>query len=301
MDKKGVIFDIQRFSVHDGPGIRTVVFLKGCPLRCIWCHNPESQKMELELFFEEELCSLCGKCIRVCPQSVHEIIDSKRVIKREFCVKCGKCVEACLPAALTFKGRTVTVKEVVDEVLRDNEYYSKSDGGITLSGGEPLAQPAFTKDLLVYSKSCNLNTAIETCGFADWQIFEDILNYVDLVIYDIKIYDSVLHKAHCGIENSLILQNLKGAVVGGKSVLVRIPLIPQITETEDNLKQIGAFLSGLGIKCAELIPYHAFSKDKCKALGREYNLNHIKTQTPEELEHTKQQFSCFGLATRLSI
>lgn len=301
MNDKGVIFDIQRFSVHDGPGIRTVVFMKGCPLSCQWCHNPESQTMAPDLFFEEELCVSCEKCIQVCPQGVHQIINGQRVIKRELCNKCGKCVDACLPAALVLKGRSVTVNDVLDEVLRDKGYYLKSGGGITLSGGDPLAQPKFTKNLLTELKKRNLNTAIETCGHASWEIFKDILDLTDFVMYDFKIYNSALHEAYCGIDNALILQNLRRVVDQGKALLVRIPLIPQISDTDNNLQQIGEFLMQLSIKHVELIPYHAFPKDKCKALGIEYQLSHVATQSSEKLQRMKILMLSLGINASIYI
>ena len=297
----GIIFDIQRFSVHDGPGIRTTIFIKGCPLRCLWCHNPESQRIDSELFFEEGLCVYCGECIKICSEKVHTIINTKREIKRNLCRRCGKCVEACVTGALMFKGRSITADEVLNEVSKDIEYYNKSGGGITLSGGEPLAQPSFIKALLVKSKEQGIHTAIETCGYAGWAELENILNLIDLIMYDIKCLDLGLHKKYCGVSNTLIMKNLERIAVEGKDIVVRIPLIPGITDTEKNLNQIGEFLERLGIKNVELVPYHAFSEEKCRALGRDHPLRYLQTQSPQELERIRQIISGFVLEARIGI
>lgn len=296
-----MIFGIQRFSVHDGPGIRTTVFMKGCPLKCEWCHNPESKVMRPELFFEHDLCILCGECVRACQKDVHMIIDNKRVIRRELCDRCGKCIDACSTGALELKGKIVTVNEVMDEVLKDQPYYRRSGGGITLSGGEPLMQPDFSKALLIRSKENEINTAIESCGFTKWNVFKEILDLVDLTIYDIKITDPELHRRYCGVENSLILENLKRAINIGKTIIVRMPLIPSISDTNENLAQTGILLSNLGIKSLEMIPYHAFSKDKCRALGIKYSLCDLKSQTNEKLNNIRKLLSSFGIDAKIGI
>jgi pyruvate formate lyase activating enzyme len=300
-DTTGIIFDIQRFSVHDGPGIRTTVFLKGCPLRCSWCHNPESQNIEPELFFEESLCVLCGACIEVCPEDVHTIKDGIRDIEWSLCKRCGKCVDICYAGALLIKGRTVTVDEVIRDVLRDREYYGKSGGGITLSGGEPLMQPVYSKALLETAKECGIHTAIETSGCAKWELFETLLPSVDFVMYDVKIFDSGLHKKLCGMGNELILENLNRLVDTEKQILVRIPLIPQITDTEKNLDQIGEYLRQIGAINVELIPYHAFAEIKCRAFGREYRLDGLAPQKDRELQKMRRLISGYGLETKIGI
>jgi pyruvate formate lyase activating enzyme len=275
--------------------------MKGCPLRCPWCHNPESQRIDSELFFEEGLCTLCGECVRACPHNLHSITDNKRKIERTLCQKCGRCVDACLTGALMFKGRSVTADEVMREVLKDKAYYSKSSGGITLSGGEPLVQLHFAKALLINSKEYGINTAIETCGYSVWEIFEELLTYIDFVMYDIKIIDPDLHKKYCGTRNNLILENLKRLVDKGKETLVRIPLIPKITDTEKNLKRIGSYLKSIKIKKVELIPYHSFAEDKCKAVGQHPPLGNYKTQDPPALEKIRQLISGYGLETKIGI
>jgi len=257
--------------------------------------------MEPEIFFEEGLCILCGECVKVCPHGVHGIIDNKRVIRRELCMRLGKCVDACLTGALGLRGKIVTVDEVMNEVLKDRAYYMKSGGGITLSGGEPLMQPEFARALLISSKENEINTAVETCGYAKWNIFEKVLDSVDFTMYDIKIVDPVLHKRYCGVENSLILENLKRVVEKGKTILVRVPLIPKISDTDENLKRTGELLTELEIKQVELIPYHAFAKDKCRALGVDYSFSNLKTQASEELNRMRQLLSGFGIEVKIGV
>ena len=212
VNMEGVVFDVQRFSVHDGPGIRTTIFLKGCPMRCLWCHNPESQRKQPELSFERELCILCGSCQKTCPKGAQSIVDGQRFIERALCIGGGECVESCYTNALVPKGRTMTVDAVLEEALRDEILYAKSGGGITLSGGEPTMQPGFALDILKKAKEHGLHTAIETCGFVGWNVLEEIFEVTDLVIYDIKHMDAARHKKLVGVGNALILKNLKALV-----------------------------------------------------------------------------------------
>jgi pyruvate formate lyase activating enzyme len=257
--------------------------------------------MQPELFFEEELCTLCGDCVKACPHGVHAIVDNKRRIRRELCKRCGKCVDACLTGALVLKGTIMTVDQVMDEVLKDQAYYQKSGGGITLSGGEPLMQPDFAKALLTRSKENGINTAIETNGYARWDVFEEILDSVHFTMYDIKMVDPMLHEKYCGAENSLILENLKRVVEKGKTILVRVPLIPKISDTDENLEQTSKLLTGLGIKQVELIPYHAFARDKFRALGIDYSFLDLKTQTREELERMRQLMLSLGIEAKIGV
>jgi pyruvate formate lyase activating enzyme len=299
--ERGIVFDIQRFSVHDGPGIRTTVFLKGCPLRCLWCHNPESQRVQPVLSFEREICVMCGECVKVCSRNAQSVVDGERVIRRDLCVGCGKCVDACNTNALVLKGKTMTVEEVIREALRDELLYRKSGGGVTISGGEPLMQPTFTFSILRRMKEHNLHTAIETCGYAKWNTFERILEVTDLVIYDLKHMDSVRHKKFVGVGNDLILKNLKNVMKRNKEVLVRIPLIPDINDSDENLRKSAEFIRRLEIERVELIPYHEFAATKYEMLGIDYVLRVLKTYTSEQLEQKRQRLAKLGIKAKIGV
>ena len=298
----GVIFNIQRCSVHDGPGIRTVIFMKGCPLRCLWCHNPESHRKESRLLFDESLCVVCGKCVEACTEQVHSIIDGKRQIKQSLCKKSGKCIEACMTNALRWDGRTVSVNEIMTEVLKDEEYYHNSGGGLTLSGGEPLVQPEFVKALLIEAKKHGINTAIETSGYTSWSVLEGVLGLIDWIIYDIKLIDPEMHQINCNVDNKCILENLKRLTCQKTlSIFIRIPLIPNISDTVTNINAVASFLNSIGINKVELIPYHTFASDKYKALGQTIPIGVHKTQDPATLNSIQNIFTHYGLESTIGI
>ncbi len=299
--RKGVVFDIQRFSVHDGPGIRTTVFLKGCPLECLWCHNPESQRIAPEISFERELCLVCGNCVEVCPQGAQCIVGGRRSITREVCVACGKCVEHCYTNALVLKGRSMTVEEVLEEAIKDRLLYEKSGGGITLSGGEPAMQPAFAREVLREAGRKGLHTAIETCGLAPSVVFEDMLQVTELVIFDLKHADTEAHKRLTGAGNEQILSNLERTVARGIDIVVRIPLIPGCNDSDENIAATAGFLRGLRIDSVEIIPYHDFAPAKYGLLDLDYELSEAKAFTEEELEAKQRTFAAHGLEVRIGV
>ena len=275
---EGVIFDIQRYSIHDGPGIRTVVFLKGCPLRCQWCSNPEGRNPVPELEFFGSRCERCGRCVEVCPrEAVNRVLDSapEEKLDRRACDLCGLCVEACPSSALILSGRRVTVEEVMVEVKKDLAFYRRSGGGVTLSGGDPLAQPSFARALLERCGEANIHTAIETCGHAPEQVFRQVVEPSDLVLYDLKHADPEEHQRLTGASNTVVLRNLRVLVGMGKTIVARLPLIPGRNDGEANLREIGTLLSGLGIREVHLMPFHQLGKDKYQRLGIRYELGEL--------------------------
>ncbi|MBD3254691.1 MAG: glycyl-radical enzyme activating protein [Candidatus Lokiarchaeota archaeon] len=273
-ENKLLVFHIQRFVLHDGPGIRTTVFLKGCPLRCKWCHNPEGLEAYPELGYIESRCVLCQKCVEICPVKAIEIWEEGVSINRKDCSVCFKCVNICPSKALEIIGEYKTPEEIIHEVMNDVEFYEESGGGLTISGGEPLAQSKELLELLKKAKENNLHICLDTTGYRDWEVFENILDYVDVVLYDIKQLDDILHKELTGVSNQLILQNLKRCVKKNIEVLVRIPIIQgqNFNKVESELPKYLKHLIGLGIKRFELIPYHKFGEQKYHMMGKDYSI-----------------------------
>ena len=265
----GRIFDIQRFSVHDGPGIRTTVFMKGCPLRCLWCHNPEGISTSTHLSYTPNSCIGCAACTRVCPEDAHEIdSDGRHALKRDRCVVCGRCVEECFSGALELVGREVSVAQVMDEVLRDRDFYETSGGGLTLSGGEPLAQIAFTEALLARARGEKVHTAVETCGHASEDHVLRIRELVDLFLYDLKETDGRRHREYTGVSNARILGNLKALHDAGAKIVLRLPIVPGMNDREDHFEAIAALTDALPDLCGvEIMPYHKLGASKSDRMG----------------------------------
>jgi pyruvate formate lyase activating enzyme len=270
---KGVVSNIQRYSIHDGPGIRTIVFLKGCPLRCLYCCNPESQHPSPEIAFWEDLCQQCGACIAVCPQQAinpDPLLRTGSKIERQLCDACGLCAEACPATALRVVGDWCTVDEVMERVLRDAAYYRRSGGGVTLSGGEPLAQPGFAAALLRACHERNIHTVVETCGYVDWSAFESILRYVDLLLFDLKHTDSDRHRQLTGQPNDRIVRNLQRLADAKAPITLRLPLIPQYNLSESHLRAVVDLAAELGVPEAHAMPLHHLGRDKARRLERAY-------------------------------
>ncbi len=283
---KGLIFDIQRYSIHDGPGIRTLVFLKGCPLRCQWCCNPESQRFAPEVEFRSSLCQQCGRCLTVCPRDAINrdlaVVNGAKIDK-SLCDVCGLCAESCPTGTLRVVGRWRTVEEVLAEVLRDAAFYRRSGGGVTLSGGEPLAQAAFAGELLKACYLQNVGTAVETSGLVGWPVFERILPHTELFLYDLKHLDPDEHERLTGVSNRLILENAQRLVAAGARLVPRVPLIPPLNTSPENLAATADFVASLGLKEVHLMPFHQLGKDKYRRLGRDYQLGEARglRDTPE--------------------
>ena len=302
-DATGVVFNIQRFSLHDGTGIRTIVFLKGCPLRCLWCDNPESMKLTPELGFAEARCTKCGKCGPVCPESAISFdADGLPVIDRQRSTACGDCVAVCFPEALAIYGKSRSVAEVFEEVNRDAIFYEGSNGGVTVSGGEPLWQASFVKALFKMCREAGFSTAFESCGEVDPEALREVLKYTDLALFDLKHLDAEEHRRLTGKRNGRILQNAKIVADSGVPVQFRIPLVPGLTDTVDNIKAIAQFLRGLqgGDACIELMPYHALGSGKYTALDRKYPLADLKTSETEYIEATRKLFEESGVRCLVS-
>ncbi|NLA12389.1 MAG: glycyl-radical enzyme activating protein [Firmicutes bacterium] len=294
----GNIFDIQRFSIHDGPGIRTTVFLKGCPLRCQWCQNPESWSTQPQLMPSAQSCINCGRCEEVCPEGAISTGEQGPILDRKRCRSCFKCVEHCPAGCLKQVGRKVTVEEVLTEVLKDEAYYRSSGGGITLSGGEPMMQAEFSIALLKESRSRGLHTAVETCAFAAPKVMEAFLAETDYLIMDLKLSDPRRHRRHTGRSNEVILNNLALAVAARNrdNFLIRVPLIPGYTADRENVRGIAALLNRIGFDgTVELIPYHRLGAGKYPRLGLQYELNDISEPPQAQLDEVRRWFTESGI------
>lgn len=293
----GLVFDVKHFAVHDGPGIRTTVFLKGCPLRCGWCHSPESQNPRPEIAFYPDLCIGCAACVEACPNGAQTMDPVK--IRRELCTGCGACADACYAGSLVKFGDRITVEEVIREVEKDRLLLETSGGGVTLSGGEPVAQSQFASELLRSLKREGYHTALDTSGYAPWEVLEDVARHADLVLYDLKHMDPRAHEELTGAPNDLILSNLRSlSQQGSKTIIVRLPVIPGLNDSNENIEATAKFLGGLGgIEAVELLPYHNLGATKYEALGWEYLLSHLDPPTGERLEEMRGLLEARGLRT----
>ena len=283
---RGAIFNIQRFSIHDGPGIRTTVFLKGCPLRCFWCQNPESQDTKPEVLFNRDKCTSCGACVKACLAEANRLTPDGLQMDRDRCVGCGACVAACPNEARKLAGQTITADEVMEEVLRDKPFYENSGGGVTISGGEPLMQPDFALEILRRSKAEGLHTAVDTCGCAPTRALERVLDYADLFLFDIKCLDSGRHQEGTGRGNELILANARRIVEASKEMWVRVPLIPGFNDSENDITDLARFVTReLGLFKIDLHPYNKLSESKYGHLDKKGV--RLETQSDEYIQRLR--------------
>ena len=295
----GNVFNIQKYSIHDGPGIRTTVFFKGCPLNCWWCHNPESQSFIPELIFYKDKCIHCETCFKICPSGAIKMKEEIPVTDRDICTLCGKCVSQCPTQAREMIGRKMTTREVMKEIEKDIMFYRESGGGVTFSGGEPLAQGDFLEELLHCCKDREIHTTLDTSGYATWQVLDKIRDRVDLFLYDVKIMDNKKHKKYTGVSNKIILENLKKLSLLNENIFVRIPVIPGINDDEQNIKSIGEFLSPLKIKQVELLPYHNIGSEKYKRLGKIYQVKNTPAPSGKKLTEISNILKGFNLNIEL--
>ncbi len=301
-DVTGVVFNIQHYSIHDGPGIRTTVFLNGCPLRCLWCQNPESQSLRPQVFLDAEKCNGCGKCVRVCPQGAIEICEGRSRTNRSICQGAGKCTEVCPNEARNIMGKYVTAEEVFKDVAGDAIFYQRSGGGVTLSGGEALAQPQFAIRLLKLCKDAAIHTAIDTCGFARWETMRQVLQYVDLVLYDFKHMDPVEHQRCTGVSNDIILENVRKIHRElSIPILARLPIIPGCNDAHENVEATAKFVAtelGSSIK-VHLLPYHRLGDTKYERLEMPGKALTIEPPSDKHMLELQNIVESFGLTTQI--
>jgi pyruvate formate lyase activating enzyme len=281
---KGIITDIQRFSVHDGPGIRTTVFLKGCSNACAWCHNPETFTKKPQLEFFRERCIGCGKCLAVCPRGVHNFDGDRHYVNYKTCFGCGQCAALCYAGALVMTGREVTANEVMEQLRMDEPYYKRSGGGITLSGGEPVLQWEFAKELLSQCKEAGLHTALQTAGNYKFEHIEVLLPYLDLIMYDLKAFSEEIYKKSIRGDRGQILDNLNALDCWGIPIIVRTPVVGAVNNTTQEIEAIAAYLADITqLVHYTLIPYHGLGKIKYEALGMDYK-NSFYTPEKEQIQ-----------------
>lgn len=294
----GIINEIERFAINDGPGIRTLIFFKGCPLKCKWCSNPETQKPLPEIYYFEDKCIFCQSCIAACPNNAikADYVRNKVITNRDICVGCGNCVAVCPTGARKLVGIEKSVQEVVEEVKKDEPFYIVSGGGVTLSGGEVFLQPDFALEILKACKEEGIDTAVETSGFVSWKIMESLLPYIDHVLIDIKHMNSSLHKYWTGVGNELILENIKRIDAQKKDYIIRIPLIPGVNDGEENIKELKKYVKELkNIKEIHVLPYHTLGRAKYRYLERKYELDHLRKHTKEEIKEIVSKLEIEGV------
>lgn len=295
---RGVIFNVQHYSIHDGPGIRTTVFFKGCPLRCLWCQNPESQVVQPELFFNAERCQGCAKCVEVCPQQAISIVNGKSRTDRNLCKTSGECVQVCPNDARNIMGKYVTAGEVFKQVAADAIFYQRSGGGMTISGGEPLTQPQFAISLLNLAHDAAIHTTLDTTGYASWESARRVFEHVDLVLYDFKHMDPIAHKKLTGVTNELILDNaIKIRQELGVAMLARVPIAPGFNDSIENITATAKFIATElddSVK-VHLLPYHRLGEAKYERLEKPSQATSFQVPTDEHVLELKSIVESFGL------
>ena len=294
-EQTGVVFNIQKFSVNDGPGIRTVVFFKGCPLRCQWCSNPESQSTKVQILWDTKKCVHCLHCIDTCKQNAVKEVNNEIHIDCKACIGCLECEQECPQNALKHEGDTKTVQQVLNIVKQDEVFYEESGGGITLSGGELLMQSEFACELLKACKEENIHTACETTGFASPEVFLKVIENIDYVLFDMKHWDTQKHKEYTGVENTLIKENIKQAIASGKTVLPRIPVIPGFNDSLHDAEMFSQQFKELGIQRVQLLPFHQFGENKYSLLNKEYAYRNTTALHKEDLIPYQNIFLAHGI------
>lgn len=295
---EGLVFNVMRFAVHDGPGIRTTVFLKGCPLACRWCHNPESQSPRPEVVYSEQRCLRCGACVAACPNHALSLDESVHV-DADRCRVCGTCVDCCFAEARQRAGALTTVSDLLKKVERDRIFYEESGGGVTLSGGEPLQQSAFAEQFLAAARERGIHTALDTCGYASPAAFQRVTRHVDLFLFDLKVLDSQRHRELTGAPNQPILENLRWLAGQNKPVILRIPVIPCCTDSSANLDAIADLARSLHLPRIDLLPYHRIAADKYRRLHLENRMGAASPPPAERMQAIADNFARKGFSVRI--
>ena len=290
----GLIFNIQRFSIHDGPGIRSTVFMKACPLRCHWCSNPESWNPYPEIMTNDLRCIKCGKCAQICPTGAITVNQKGRKINRAKCTLCLECAEVCPTGGISISGEYMTIEDVMKEVESDKLFYQNSGGGVTISGGEPLSQWEFVHQLLKECKQEGIHTALDTSGYAPWDILEKVLDYTDLVLFDIKHINSSQHRKGTGKGNKLIIDNMKRTASKTRTWL-RFPLIPGYNDSGEHVRELAELGVKIGVEKFSILPYHEWGKAKYEKLGRRYPFKNAQTPSDEHIQELQRIIENMGL------
>ena len=298
---KAIVTNIQKYSVHDGPGIRNTVFLKGCPLSCLWCHNPETQSYKQQFMYDEEKCNGCGNCISGCPQKAIKLSGEKVFMDTEKCNFCGSCLDYCINCARAISGKEYSVQELMKELEKDRTFYEQSNGGITLSGGEPMTslQIEFVERIVDECHRKGISVMIDTCGYAPYENYKRINDKVDMYLYDIKHMDPVKHKIYTGVDNALILENLKRLSQDKLKINLRLPLIEGVNTDEENIRATINMAKTIDVYQVNLLPYHDIAKDKYSRLNILYDEKNMATPSKERMEWIKEQFENNKFNTRI--
>jgi pyruvate formate lyase activating enzyme len=297
--KRGVIFDVKKFAIDDGPGIRTTIFFKGCLLHCWWCHNPEGQLPTPELMYRRTRCDSCAECVRICPEKAIAYSHKRISIDRDHCSLCGKCCQECPTGALALAGKQMRLRDVLREIDKDSIFYDESEGGVTASGGEPLLQLDFLNALLKECRDRNIRTAVDTCGYASPGAIDKISDKVDLFLFDIKTMNEKKHIKYTGVSNRPILENLKRLAANGSNIQVRFPIIPGINDDKENVTETAEFVASCRIKNISLLPYHRAGTEKYKSLNRTYKLKRTQTPSHQDLNLIEEELEALGLKVRI--
>jgi len=296
MTRQRLVLNIYRMTVHNGPGLRTLIVFKGCPLQCLWCSTPESQKYQVEIGINRKTCNLCGNCIPACPLHAISLVDGIININRTVCDNCGKCVEVCYPQAIKLLGTYMSVSELVQEAEKDIVFYNNSGGGVTISGGEPLLEPDFNEELLRALKSKNINIGVDTSGYVPWVFIERVLPYIDFFLWDIKHMDSAKHQALTGVPNELILSNARAVSDRGISLYIRIPVIPGYNDSDENIRATCEFVKTLSsVIQVDLLPVHHLGRARYESLDRLYPLENVQLIPDDRMQTLKMLVESYGL------